>query len=424
MYPLSNLLQIKDENLQQELSELQNRIAELERYRNFSKVNELLESSKNILATEKNIDAIIGCYKKIDETIKFFRQPIEEKFSQLSYLNKLIVKFFDPIEAQGINSTLAIQNNKLKTEIDKDLIDPQEIENHLSQIDSIFYINFKKILGKIKQTLSEKSWDARYRNYLASQLELIHLSEKEINEKSTEISSCFDRIKFIIESITEFETYHDNFTNLAKNFTLAKEYFSSLTNILLNLDTVNSCKDEIESQIKILSKEFAEFDPRLNSFDTLCDGFQDLSQKLNELYQLNQCELQKQQDEFILLLKHSKQDLMDYADKLSLLKSKCAHNKSEQLQSIIEKIDLLLNAEIKMEENASNRDISSDKISDLKETLKNANSILSEYRGISLLRCFATLWGGGKITSKLLVNTLEEQLTDLQTNMARLSPSR
>ena len=216
----------------------------------------------------------------------------------------------------------------------------------------------------------------------------------------------------------------EHFTNLAKNFTLAKEYFSSLTNILLNLDTVNSCKDEIESQIKILSKEFAEFDPRLNSFDTLCDGFQDLSQKLNELYQLNQCELQKQQDEFILLLKHSKQDLMDYADKLSLLKSKCAHNKSEQLQSIIEKIDLLLNAEIKMEENASNRDISSDKISDLKETLKNANSILSEYRGISLLRCFATLWGGGKITSKLLVNTLEEQLTDLQTNMARLSPSR
>ena len=88
----------------------------------------------------------------------------------------------------------------------------------------------------------------------------------------------------------------------------------------------------------------------------------------------------------------------------------------------MQKIDLLLNPEINIEENASKREITPDKILDLKETLKNANSLLSEYRGISLLRCFATLWGGGRVTSQLLVNKLENQLTDLQTSMSRLSP--
>jgi hypothetical protein len=149
----------------------------------------------------------------------------------------------------------------------------------------------------------------------------------------------------------------------------------------------------------------------------------EFGQKLNELHQLNQNELQNQQDTFIRLIEDSKQDLTDYAKKLSLLKSKCANNKAEQLQSIIQKIDLLLNPEINREENASNREITPDKILDLKETVKNANSILSEYRGISLLRCFATLWGGGKVTSQLLVNTLDKQLTDLQSNITMISPN-
>lgn len=424
MYPLSNLKEIKDENLQQELAELQNNTTELERYHKFAEVNELLEASEIILANEKNVVVISECNKKIEKILKKLMQPVQEKLSQLDFLKKLIEKYCDQNEVQVLNSALAIQEKKLKNETVSDSINPQEIEKYLSKIDSICHKDLKKILGKIKQILLEKTWDARYADYFTSQLELISLSEMEINEKPTEISVCFDRIKFIIESITEFETNHEYFIALTKNFNLDEEYYHNLTHTLVNSNAVNFCKDQVEQQIKILSKEFTEFDPRAKSLDHLNLGFFELHQKLNELHQLNQKELQIQQDEFILLINDSKQDLMGYAEKLSLLKSKCAKSKSEQLQSISEKIDLLLNPEKNLEENIANREITLDKISDLKETLKNANSILSEYRGISLLRCFATLWGGGKVTCQLLVDKLDGQLTDLQNNMIELSPNK
>ena len=422
MYPLSNLQQIKDENFQQEFSELQNKTAELERYHNFAQVNELIDEIKNIMASEKNVGAITEYNKKIDDLIKKLTQPIQEKFSHLAVLNELIEKYCDQGEVQSLNSALAIQEKKLKAEIANDSINPREIENNLSKIDSISHRNLKKILVKIKQSLSETSWDGKYKNYLDSQIDLLSISEKEINEKSAEIAACFDIIKFVIKSITGLETSHEYFTNLAKNFNLAEECFNELTHTLVNSNAVNFCKDQVEQKIKILSNEFTEFDPKSMSLDHLNLRFFELNQKLNELHQLNQNELQDQKDTFIRLIEDSKQDLTDYAKKLSLLKSKCAHNKSEQLQIIIQKIDLLLNPEINIEENASKREITPDKILDLKETLKNANSLLSEYRGISLLRCFATLWGGGRVTSQLLVNKLENQLTDLQTSMSRLSP--
>lgn len=422
MYPLSNLQQIKDENFQQEFSELQIKTAELERYHNFAEVNELLDEIKNIMASEKNVGAITEYNKKIDNLIKILTQPIQEKFTHLAVLNELIEKYCDQGEVQSLNSGLAIQTKKLKTEMAKDSIDRQQIENQLSNIDSIFHKNLKKILGKIKQNLLGKAWDTRYKDYLNSQLELINSNEKKINEKSTGISECFDRVKFVIESTTELETNHEYFINLTINFNLTEEYFHKLIPNLVNIENVNSLKDEIDNQIKILNEKFIKFDPRSDSPDTLTLGMGEFGQKLNELHQLNQNELQNQQDAFIRLIEDSKQDLTDYVKKLSLLKSKCAYNKSEQLKIITQEINFLLNPEINMEENASKREITPDKILDLKETLKNANSLISEYRGISLLRCFATLWGGGKVTSQLLVNKLENQLTDLQANMSRLSP--
>ena len=154
MYPLSNLKQIKDENLQQELDELQTKTAELERYHNFAEVDDLLEESKNIIASE------------------------QEKMNQLIFLKNLIEAYCDQTEVQSLNSTLAIQEKKLKIEITKKIIDSQEIKNQFFKIDAICHKNLKKIIGKIKQRLLEleKSCDDRYKAYLNNQLEIISLS--------------------------------------------------------------------------------------------------------------------------------------------------------------------------------------------------------------------------------------------------------
>jgi hypothetical protein len=122
------------------------------------------------------------------------------------------------------------------------------------------------------------------------------------------------------------------------------------------------------------------------------------------------------------LVKNSNEALTAHNKKLSYSSTQIAMNKSIAIKLIKDKIDLLLNTEINFEDNASSQAVI-DKISELKQTIKDAKGILSEYRGISFLRCVATLWGGGKVTSQGLVNTLEEQLTDFPSNKTRLSPS-
>lgn len=419
MYPLSNLQQIKDENLQQELAELENKMTDLERYHNFAGVNDFLGEGKLILANQKNIEIISQYVKKADDLIESIRLPIKERNSQVITLKKIIEKYFDPSEVQSLNSSLTIMEKKIKDEMDKNSIDLQEVNKNLSQIDLISHRNLKKILGKIKQSLQEKVWNPRYEDYLDSQLKLISLSEKEIKEKSVEIYNYF----YIINFINYFEISHEAFLNLTHCFNDAKNKYHKLTDTLFNSDILNSGRNIVEYQIGVLTKKFDKFDPRAESFDALKQGLQDLDYKLNELQQLNQVELQIQQAKYIKLIVDSKQNLSSYAEKLSLLKSKCAYNKSEQLNSIIQKIDLLLNSEINQEGSALNPTVL-DNITVLQQTIKEAKSILSEYRGISLLRCFATLWCGGKVTSQLLVHKLEEQLSDFQGNINMISPSR
>ncbi len=75
-----------------------------------------------------------------------------------------------------------------------------------------------------------------------------------------------------------------------------------------------------------------------------------------------------------------------------------------------------------LESGANQEHASKQIITDLQQTTNNARTNLSEYRGIPLLRCFATLWGGGKETSQFLVQPIEEQLSDLQSNINRLHP--
>ncbi len=420
LYPIDGLRQIKIKGLLQELKELKD---QLECFREFTGFDELSLKAQRLLNAEENIkiEEVTTCINKINSFIKL-NWPIVEKFNQIIFLNNLIAKYCEQNEVQGLNSALAILKKKLKTEIAEDPIDPKKIEEHISQIDLSFHENLKKILEKIKQGLLKKSLDLRFDDYRTDLLGLISKSKEEINKKPIKISGFFYSINAAILSINKFESSHESFLNLQYGFNEIIESHHKLTETLLNSNAVASCKDQVEQQIEILSKKFAEFDPRLNSLEIISDSLQELGQKLNDLHQLNLDELQKQQDIFIKLIEDSKQTLIGYAEKLSLLKSKCAHNKSEQLNIIIQKIDLLLNPEINQEDNPSNQAMI-DNILELKQTIDAAKGILSEYRGISLLRCFATLWGGGKVTSQSLVSTLEEQLANLQSNITMISPN-
>ncbi|TLY47131.1 MAG: hypothetical protein E6K54_07145 [Gammaproteobacteria bacterium] len=60
-------------------------------------------------------------------------------------------------------------------------------------------------------------------------------------------------------------------------------------------------------------------------------------------------------------------------------------------------------------------DVFKQKISELNEKINDEQTIktLSRYRGFSPLRCFATLWGGGKVTSIDYVNQLRNELKPL-----------
>ncbi len=54
---------------------------------------------------------------------------------------------------------------------------------------------------------------------------------------------------------------------------------------------------------------------------------------------------------------------------------------------------------------------------------KKITDVLSSYRGFSLLRCFATLWGGGKVKSIEYVEQLQDQLDTLTKNISEIRPA-
>ncbi|MEN9917374.1 MAG: hypothetical protein RLY40_1313, partial [Pseudomonadota bacterium] len=178
--------------------------------------------------------------------------------------------------------------------------------------------------------------------------------------------------------------------------------------------------EKIKSEILVLFDSIKSFNPLEKFVEILDNELCSLSQRLYDLYKLNHAELQKQQYNLLELIKITKDKLTQHdKEKLSRSTSKCAILKHDKINMINTKINALINNELE----PNDTDINSrmiDNISELKQTINEAKTILSEYRGISLLRCFATLWGGGKVTSQLLVENLEKQLADLQDNTNRL----
>ncbi|WP_342220370.1 hypothetical protein [Rickettsiella endosymbiont of Miltochrista miniata] len=418
MYPINQLLEVKISESLEELTVLKN---QLDFFQEFSGIDKLQQEAQFLLNDKENIqiENIITCKNKINNFIKL-NYSIKEKLDQVNFFMPLVDIYFEQSEIQTINSSLSIQKNKLQQLINNESQDENEIAKCIATIDSLFFNKIDKLLEKIKQFTLSKFINTKYQAYLVGHLELITQSENEIKDKKEKISFLFNQLHFSTEFIKQLEISYKEFEKLQKIFKSNIEKYQELNKTLIKSEDINISKAEVEHQIESLSKEFAEFDPRLNSLDTLSYGFQDFDQKLRQLDQLNRSELQNQQMELISLVKNSRKTLIEHSEKLSHSSTKCAKDKYQAIEIIKGKIDLLLRVEI--EDDASNQKMN-DNILELKQTISGAKAILSEYRGISLLRCFAALWGGGKVTSELLVNKLEGQLTDLQKNMSRLSPS-
>lgn len=417
MYPLKELHEAKISESLEELTILKN---QLSFFQEFSGVDKLQEEAQFFLNDIENIqiENIITCKSKINNFIKL-NYPIKEKIDQINYLMPLIEMYFEQTEVQTINSALATQKNKLKQLMNKELKNEDEIEKPIIAIDLIFLNRIQELLKKIKQSSLNRFNVPNYLTYLVSRLELISQSENEIKDNKEKISILFNQLNFSIEFVKHLEISIKEFEELQHSFKSKREKYQELHEDLIKLEPIYASKIKVEQQIEILNEKFDMFDPSEESLVVLKHGLQDLDYELNELQQLNQSALQNQQVELIRQIKVTQQDLSKYSKKLALLDTKSTNNKAQQLKLINSEIESLLNPE-NLEEDTSKT--MADNIEKLKHTMNDAKDILSEYRGISLLRCFATLWGGGKVTSQLLVNTLDEQLTDLQTNMSRLSP--
>jgi hypothetical protein len=251
-------------------------------------------------------------------------------------------------------------------------------------------------------------------NYLEYKSKIIeHFSGQEKN-KSENINDVFHKIEALEKSIEEFEI---SFKKFQKILACLSQYEEKFNNVKL---VESNDIEKIKSEILVLFDSIKSFNPLEKFVEILDNELCSLSQRLYDLYKLNHAELQKQQYNLLELIKITKDKLTQHdKEKLSRSTSKCAILKHDKINMINTKINALINNELE----PNDTDINSrmiDNISELKQTINEAKTILSEYRGISLLRCFATLWGGGKVTSQLLVENLEKQLADLQDNTNRL----
>lgn len=404
------LLQEQDEKLQK-LEKLNETIQELEKFQQFDEINELLIARKALDQNEKNIYLIDVTINKINNLIHSLIQPAQDKINQLKFLMTLIEKYFDQIQVNSINSVFARHKNKLQEEIEASFINREAIDNRIIKIEQLFTNELETILKKMRTYVQNKEVTNNYEEYKSEILKILENSdEKNFLEDGNEL---YKYVEFLEETIQTFEVSCQEFNcrlprlnNLIEKSQNAK---------LIESDSINETKLEVQDLICCLNS----FNPREKTFDTLDKELDSLSWKFIELNRRNQSELQKQQDELIRQIKVTQQDLSKYSKKLALLNTKSTNNKAQQLKLINSEIESLLNPE-NLEEDTSKT--MADNIEKLKHTMNDAKDILSEYRGICLLRCFATLWGGGKVTSKLLVDELEVKLGGLQDNIRFLSP--
>lgn len=407
-YP--TLQKIKAENLQQELAELQDKIFDLERFQNFIGVNDLLDESRKIIVdNDKDIERIRINIKKIVNEIYLLQEPVQKKIRQLKFLMALIEKYFDQSQVNSINSVFAKHRNMLQEMLETNPIETESINARINAIDHLFASELIKIPKAMVAYLQDKNFIYNYENYKTEIIEIIE--NNDINTKQINNNENLASIEFLETSIAEFEISYQNFQARLAWITCYDKIFQNEK--LIVSDEIDKAKFEVQGLINDLNS----FNPREKSFAILDNELGLLSQRLNDLHQLNHVALQKQQCNLIELIKISKDKLTKHVEKkLSQSTSKCAASKRDQINGISTKINALINCEINPDDDAFHSQMS-DNISELKQTINAAKVILSEYRGISLLRCFATFFGGGKVTSQLLVQNLEQQLTDLQNNV-------
>lgn len=83
-------------------------------------------------------------------------------------------------------------------------------------------------------------------------------------------------------------------------------------------------------------------------------------------------------------------------------------------------IDSEIQEFLKNPESKLNVEILKDKINNLNMYINDERTVdcLSRYRGISVLKCFATMWGGGRVKSIEYVKELQEQVVTLNQKLA------
>lgn len=417
-YPL---LPTKSQQIQQEvqekglkLQELIKKAQELNRFKQFSKqyseINELLKESEDQSQNEENIYLIDVTINKITRLIQTISEYVKERINQLEFLTKLVEKYFDKVQINSINIVLNGYKTNLQKELDAKVISKENINICLNELDHC--LTLKKIQEEMLDYFQNKNVNKLYEKY---KTEIIRLLESNEDEVKTRNNNKLSEIVFLENSIITFEMSYQHFEAKLTWIDYYEKAFQTINPSLLDLGVINERKSEVQKLINDLNSLESIFDP--TNVDSLNILDERLSLLADKLYELNKINLEKQHSNLIGHLIDSKNNLAMHAEKLksSFLWVKSSKSKYQVIENIQQKIEALL----KSQENQEQTTINQESITELQQTINEAKAILSEYRGISLLRCFATLWGGGKVTSQLLVETLEEQVADLQ----RLPPS-
>lgn len=425
MIPTYGSLPAKSQRIVQEaqekglkLEQLVKKIHELKKFERFSEesseINQLLEESEDQCLNVENIYFIDITINKINRLIETLSQPVKNKINQLEFLIKLIEKYFDQTQINNINNVFNKYKNKLQEELNAKEINKNAINKSLGEIDQCLTTDLKKIKKQMLDYFKNKE----VINLYEYKSKIIQFFENNDDYVKTKENNKLSDNEFLVDSITKLDISYQHFEFRLAWINFYKETYEIINTYLLDLDEINIKKSEI---LKLIN-DINSFNPNVDSFNILDKKFNLLGDKLKELQELNKINLKEQHTSLIDQLKDSKTNLAIYAEKLksSWLWVKSGRKKYEVIENIQQKIDILL----KYQENQEQTTPNQESITKLQQTINEAKAIVSEYRGISLLRCFATLWGGGKVTSQLLVETLEEQLIDLQSNFDKLSLSR
>lgn len=415
LYPHAQLLQIKPK---EKLSDLH---IQLKNFQEFYGANRLLQQAQNLIdGQDTQINEINKCINEVKKFIDL-NLFIKEKLEQVHYLMLYIDFYYEANESQPIKSELDVQKNIMEEFKKNGFGNSTHNENFFIEHDSILINQVEELFKKIEGIYSEKELNPAYKNYFNNQFELIQPIASDQKNKDHFI---FKQLYWLVDFLNQLEVSYGKFNELENNFISFRNNYLELCKELINSEDIHRRKNDIEHQFEILDKRFCEFDPESNDHEQLHLGLMQLDKNLNEISAVNQVELCNQQEKYtnlINLLIISKNNLTQHAEKLksNYLWAKSGQKKSELIDNIQKKIDALLESREEQELSSSNQE----SFSDLKQTIGEAKAILSEYRGITFFRGFARLWGGGKVTSQLLVETLEEQVTDLQSHINRFSPS-